>query len=82
MSVENCIDCENHEIISDKDPDDWFCDDDVAVVCKKMPNEKMNKSSKHEADHSEFRAITVGCRPYNIKKESGVPSWCPRLQKK
>ena len=21
--------------------------------------------------------ITVACRPYNIKKESEVPDWCP-----
>ena len=32
--IENCIDCEDHSILSDPDPYDWFCDDDVKVFCK------------------------------------------------
>lgn len=33
MIINNCIDCKLHQILSDPDPDDWFCDDDVKVVC-------------------------------------------------
>lgn len=31
----NCIDCPNHIVLPDPDPYDWFCDDDVKVVCTK-----------------------------------------------
>lgn len=34
MIAKNCIDCKDHEILPDPDPHDWFCDDDVKVVCK------------------------------------------------
>lgn len=34
IKINNCIDCGYHEIIPDPDPDDWFCDDDVKVVCR------------------------------------------------
>lgn len=29
-----CINCPSHEVLPDPDPYDWFCDDDVKVVCK------------------------------------------------
>ena len=29
----NCIDCPAHRVLPDPDLDDWFCDDDVKVVC-------------------------------------------------
>lgn len=31
----NCMDCPYHEVLPDPDPDDWFCDDDEKVNCKK-----------------------------------------------
>jgi len=77
MPIENCTECEKHLVIADPDPTDWFCDDDTAVVCTLTPNPKKDLKSRHRANHSDFRAITVACRPYNIKKESDVPSWCP-----
>lgn len=33
MSYKNCIDCPAHRIEDDPDHDDWFCYDDVKVVC-------------------------------------------------
>jgi hypothetical protein len=60
LTLTCCIDCPHHEVRSDPDPDDWFCDDDVKVVCLKAK-----------------RNITVACRPYNTRRESSVPSWCP-----
>ena len=29
----NCIHCHNHKVMPDPDLNDWFCDDDVKVVC-------------------------------------------------
>lgn len=72
-----CIDCPHHEVINDPDPDDWFCDDDLAVVCAKTPNPKQNTDSKYRADHSPFRVIMPGIRPYKLRAEALVPSWCP-----
>lgn len=60
LNIENCIDCPYHEVKSDPDYSDWFCDDDVKVIC--------TKTGKN---------ITVACRPYNIRKESEIPKWCP-----
>lgn len=34
MSEKNCINCDDHVVLPDPDPDDWFCDDDVKVTCK------------------------------------------------
>lgn len=36
VEIKNCTECENHKVVPDPDMDDWFCDDDVAVVCSKM----------------------------------------------
>lgn len=81
MNIENCTQCQHHTIVNDRDPDDWFCDDDVAVLCSLTPNPKIDKTSKYLSDHQAFRAITVACRPYNIQKESQTPQWCPLKQK-
>lgn len=54
------MDCTFHEVQSDPDPNDWFNDDDVKIVCKKQK-----------------RNVTVACRPYNMRKECDIPSWCP-----
>jgi hypothetical protein len=56
------MDCPHHRVERDPDPYDWFCDDDVKVVCTLAQ-----------------RDITVACRPYNKRKESDVPQWCPLL---
>jgi len=65
FEVSNCTECPEHKVLSDPDPYDWFCDDDVKVVCK-AKNDKV---------------ITCGCRPHHTKKECNVPSWCPRKPK-
>ena len=33
INIESCIDCPRHSVEPDPDPNDWFCDDDVKVVC-------------------------------------------------
>lgn len=78
MIPENCIKCEHHEIISDPDPYDEFCNDDKAVVCKLVINDD-KKESPYKADQSEFKTVTVSCRPYNVEKETTPPpQWCPK----
>jgi hypothetical protein len=77
IQIENCIQCGNHRVIPDPDPHDWFCDDDVAVVCTLVPNPKRTVISSYQADKNPHKTITVSCRPYNAEKESKVPSWCP-----
>lgn len=74
----NCLDCPFHSIIPDPDPYDSFCSDDIAVVCTKTLNPTRDLNHTYCANRSPFRAITVSCRPYNDRRESSQPSWCPR----
>lgn len=60
LRTTNCIDCPLHSVLPDPDPDDWFNDDDMKVVCNLAKKE-----------------ITSACRPYNLRKESDIPNWCP-----
>ena len=80
-TYENCTDCPYHRVIKDPDPEDWFNDDDQAIVCGKTPNPERDLSSRHKADHSEFRPVAVAIRPYNLHKEGDAPSWCPLKSK-
>lgn len=63
LKIDNCTKCPFHEVRNDSDPDDWFNDDDVKVVCTKT--KRVNNE------------VASSCRPYNIVKESNVPEWCP-----
>lgn len=74
----NCLNCSHHEVISDRDPDDWFCDDDQAVVCTLTVNPSRDLSSKWRSDHSQYQPITRSCRPYNLRRECDRPIWCPK----
>ncbi len=75
--MKTCLDCPFHKVISDPDPNDWFCDDDQAVVCTKSKNKNQDTSSKYVSDRQEFKCVTSSCRPYKLEKESNIPSWCP-----
>jgi hypothetical protein len=70
------INCPNCLIIPDPDPHDWFCDDDVAAVCK-LAKQKVKPNSIYKVDTQPFKPITCACRPYMIKKETTIPKWCP-----
>ncbi len=72
--VGSCLDCDFHAIINDRDPNDWFCDDDRAVVCTQTVNEEQNTESKWLSDRSNYKAVTRSCRPYKLRAESDVPS--------
>jgi len=75
--MKNCIQCDKHIIINDPDPGDWFCDDDMAVVCSLAPNPNINPVSTHMSERHEFKSIAVAIRPYNMEKEALIPDWCP-----
>jgi hypothetical protein len=65
----SCMKCPHHKVVRDPDPDDWFCDDDCAVLCTL---EAPPKKSRFE-----HQAVTTACRPYNTEKETTpVPNWC------
>ena len=63
LSLTNCIDCPHHRVEADPDPNDWFCSDDIKVVC--------SLSNKN---------ITVACRPYQKRRVSDIPDWCPLIK--
>ncbi len=63
QSCEGCPDC---EIRITPDPDDWFCDDDVTVVCKAV---------------SGGYVMAKQIRPYLVNERCPVPSWCPKRKK-
>ena len=73
----NCMDCDLCKVIADPDPNDWFNDDDQATICLKTKNPNFDINSNYKVDRQEFRPITSSCRPYNLRKESETPPWCP-----
>jgi hypothetical protein len=79
LTISNCMDCPYCEEISDPDPYDFFCSNDVAFICKKSPMRAKPKSP-HLADHKPFRKIVSGCRPYGLRKQTLVPKWCPLIK--
>lgn len=72
----NCLDCPFHWRINDRDPDDWFNDDDEAVLCKKSPK-SANPNSRRHTEQQPFRVVTSSARPYRTRQESETPAWCP-----
>ena len=64
QSCEGCPDC---EIRITPDPDDWFCDDDVTVLCKAV------EGGRVMAEH---------IRPYLVQERCPVPHWCPKRKQK
>lgn len=75
----NCMDCTNHQVVPDRDPNDSFCDDDVAVLCMLSPRTP-NANSEYMADRAAFQPVTVACRPYSTRKECDRPAWCPLVK--
>lgn len=77
LKITSCLDCPFHEVINDPDPHDSFNIDDMAVVCKKTIREP-NFNSEYAADRQKYKPISVGDRPYQIKREYiKIPKWCP-----
>ena len=72
-----CLRCEYMDIINDRDPHDWFNDDDVALICLLATNTDRNKESLYISDRHKNRAISKSLRPYEIKEYAKIPEWCP-----
>ena len=67
-----CAICANAVVLPDPDPNDWFCDDDVKVVCDAVPVDVNGAPATSSV-------ITRACRPYMTAKEcSYIPDWCPQ----
>ena len=60
-----CKQCPACKVLPDPDPYDWFCEDDVKMVCSLKLNED-----------KEPKTIDVSLRPYQVSKVK-VPNWCP-----
>lgn len=85
----NCLDCKNCLVCLDSDPTDSFNDDDQAALCTLSKSKgKMFKELNYipPLGYNSVLAfypcaedpwITVATRPYNLRKECSVPSWCP-----
>ena len=78
IKVKSCVSCKSHKIIADPDPSDWFCDDDVALVCTLVKNRNRKSKSRYLADKNEFKSVMVSMRPYMVEKETPIPDWCPK----
>ena len=74
-----CLRCPNHEVIPDPDPDDWFNDDDCALVCNLVPNPTQDPKSSRHSGRQRQRCVTSCCRPtrHMLAVESAIPPWCP-----
>ena len=63
----SCEGCPSCEIRITPDPDDWFCDDDVTVLCKAV---------------SGGYVMAKQIRPYLVHERCPVPQWCPKREVK
>lgn len=79
ITINHCIDCPHHRIMSDPDPDDWFNDDDEALVCL-HPECHREYSSAEERCYRGWKSVVIegSCRPYEIPKIT-IPEYCPFL---
>lgn len=70
ITIKHCVECPYHKVVSDPDPDDWFNDDDCAILCTQLEKSKDSRFP--------YKAIDVALRPYQVDKVK-VPSYCPLL---
>lgn len=79
VTWKNCIKCRHHKIIHDPDPLDWYCRDDLAILCKLTPNSEQDVTSVYASERQEYRPVTKSCRPYDVDRAALIPDWCPLL---
>lgn len=75
IEIEKCVKCPYHKVVADPDPNDWFNDDDEAIVCTKVSQEP-DQNSKYQSDKQSHKTIEGSLRPYQTKNVE-VPNWCP-----
>lgn len=78
-----CLKCQWHKIVEDKDPDDWFNDDDQAMFCTN-PKNNMEREWTSESQRNKIVSVlnykvyldkgyTFICgamRPYELDKDN------------
>lgn len=75
MNIPNyCIECAFHKIVNDRDPHDWFNDDDEALLCTKLEPDK--RSVLYAGGKLPHRMISGSLRPYETPKVI-PPAYCP-----
>jgi len=83
MEVTRCRQCPFHKVVPDPDPNDWFEDDDEALLCTHKDCHREYTESQKTAFKRFGNNVTVidgACRPYEIAKVE-VPDFCPLLKK-
>lgn len=80
MKTKTCMKCPNHLVVCDPDPTDWFCNDDKAVLCKLMKNDKNVQYYTASLGYFKYKPITTSCRPHHLIQETSIPKWCPLCQ--
>lgn len=85
---EICSKCKFGKVVSDPDPDDWFNDDDEAVLCT-HPDMTLDKTDYTEESKKSGwiqgkgwdrpgRIVTSSAlRPYQVGKYDTSPKGCP-----
>ena len=64
LEIEFCSQCPFGKIMDDPDPNDWFCDDDCKVVCKKTDKTVAGALRPYEV--GKLDTVPNWC-PFNIK---------------
>jgi len=81
IKINSCINCPFHKVINDPDPDDWFCDDDMAIVCTKLPNDEIGKfDSPAYFSRQKFKVVSSGIRPHHVSSFNYIPEFCPEIK--
>lgn len=73
------MDCPFHAILADPDPHDDFNYDDVMVLCLKTDHNPHHDpmSSYQSLKQNDHACVTTMARPYQARRESNRPGWCP-----
>lgn len=77
IEINSCLECPHHIADYDPDPYDSFNSDDMYCACKLQKNDRLDPKSKYVSDRQPYRVVSSGDRPYQLKKYSTPPHWCP-----
>jgi len=80
FEIKSCLECPYHRVIPDPDYDDWFNDDDEAIVCTKLRNDQKGKYSNSCAYNQEYKVVASMLRPHETRKFEYIPDFCPEWQ--
>ena len=81
IEIVSCLDCPKSKSGYDPDPYDSFNSDDMYCACTLLPNDRLDTKSNHVSERQPYKVVTCGDRPYQLRKYSSVPEWCPLIPK-